>query len=50
MGRDMPFARAVVRKGITRCSAVMNGVDIAACSEYFCRARIFRVLELLKAK
>jgi len=30
MGQDMPFARAVVRKGITRCGAVMNGVGIVA--------------------
>lgn len=42
MGQDMPFAHAVVRKGITRCDIVMNGVGIVACTGYFCQDRTFK--------
>jgi len=47
----MPFARVVVRKGITKSPVDMkNGVGIATYTECFYRGRTFRFLELLYIK
>ena len=43
MARGMPFARAVVRKGIIRSTAGMNVAGIVACTGYFCLGRTFEV-------
>ena len=51
MVRDMPFARVVVRKDITKSLVDMkNGVGIVTCTECFYRGRTFRFLELLYIK
>jgi hypothetical protein len=44
---DMPFARIVVRKGITKSPGDMkNCAGIVTCTECFYRGRIFRFLEI----
>ena len=51
MVRDMPFARVVARKGITKSPGDMkNGVGIVTCTECFYQGRTFRFLELPKIK
>lgn len=44
----MLFVHAAARKGITRYGAVMNGVGIAACTEYCYQGRTFKHFELLE--